>query len=613
MDVDDEERLQLDLVHRDHLAFQCKELNEALQKLFQAYDIDESGTVSFTEFVRLEIRHGLETGDLQRVLEAFPQISCADRNRTGVLQYSDFCKSRMRMLDSEAQTRKLKRVPTGEELAVLALGEAKRTIEERARMGCRYHIAIRKELKEIFEHWRISEDKGMSPIAWILGRADVKKKMGVPMSLKWMSEAAFTAAVGNKGMMVELDGFLRASFDYLEETYPSEAAAAALMLRQLRTYVESSPIPSTVKVDVFVLTALKPDFQLPSRARHDAQAYQRSAVFNLPTNLTLLEDLVSMLRLMLGIPSNKCLAVFGQLGDTLTRLTANNFKGQLERMALNEDPDSRQALFVKNVRLQPERLRLEPLRREEECLSLLHSATGSRWGFDWEVQILGKGLKAPPKLPWELSLSVGDSLVIRVPPTDSGMTLQIYMDMPGVLSSPVAQFVKKLGRSKSSKRTLKLQKAESEAGELKPQAPAGPAPAKRGRRTKPSAAQLAKSSTLRAANEDQLLVFVAQSEGSCTLFVEISWEHREEECTKMNSFGPSADASVARIGPLKVPVQKQSGKARAAMHWWNGFRWTGMQSSKRGPSGAASHRPQSASPQRARPSSAGKRPQSARR
>lgn len=610
----DDEQLHLDLVRSEHLAYQSKELNEALLKLFQAYDIDESGTVSSTEFVRLEIRHGLETGDLHRVFEAFPQVSCSDRKRDGMLRYSDFCKSRLRWLDSEQRTRKLKRVPTGEELAALALGEAKRTIEERARMGCRYHLAVRKELNDIFEHWRLFRGKGLSPVEWVVARAYVKAKVGIPASLNWLSEDNFVAADLKKDLSVQLDGFLNASFSFLEETYPNDASTAALMLRQLKHFVESQRRVATIKVlqaDVYVPKAQKPEFQLPSRCKHDMQAYEIVTDFKLPTDLTLLEDLLSILRLLLRIPSSKGLAIFCQHEEELTRLTDSNIKGQVERMALaNSSP----ALFVKNIRPQPERLRLEPPRREEECLPLLSSITGMRWALDWEVQTLGKGLRTPPKLPFDMTLGLGDALVIRIPATDAGMTTQVYMDTPGVLSYPVVQFVKKVGRSASSKRTLKLQKAEAEAGELKPQAPAGPAPSKRGRRTKPSGAKLARSPAARAANEDQLLVFVPLSEGSCTLFVEISWEHREQECLKANAYGPCAESSVTRIGPLKVPVHRQS-KHLNGTSWWNGLRWTGKQLSKKGRGtslGGPPSRPQSASPQRPRPASARSRPQSAR-
>ena len=41
--------------------------------LFQAYDIGESGTISCSDFVKLEIRNGLEQGDFEENREGLSQ------------------------------------------------------------------------------------------------------------------------------------------------------------------------------------------------------------------------------------------------------------------------------------------------------------------------------------------------------------------------------------------------------------------------------------------------------------------------------------------------------------------------------------------------------------
>ena len=62
--------------------------------LFHAYDIQESGTISCGDFVKLEIRNGFEQGDLKRILRAFPTLK-ADSISKGRLDFMDFCKARL--------------------------------------------------------------------------------------------------------------------------------------------------------------------------------------------------------------------------------------------------------------------------------------------------------------------------------------------------------------------------------------------------------------------------------------------------------------------------------------------------------------------------------------
>ena len=67
--------------------------------LFHAYDIQESGTISCGDFVKLEIRNGFEQGDLKRILRAFPTMSRADPISKGRLDFMDFCKTRLDSFD----------------------------------------------------------------------------------------------------------------------------------------------------------------------------------------------------------------------------------------------------------------------------------------------------------------------------------------------------------------------------------------------------------------------------------------------------------------------------------------------------------------------------------
>merc|ERR1712187_807315 len=72
--------------------------------------------------------------------------------------------------------------------------------------------------------------------------------------------------------------------------------------------------------------------------------------------------------------------------------------------------------------------------------------------------------------------------------------------------------------------------------------------------------------------------FVALKEGSCVLFVDLSWEDQEERlAVSKKLLTPSSDNSVARIGPIEVEVQKSAQKedrSKMPLMWWNGEQWS---------------------------------------
>ena len=79
-------------------------LLEALQRLFKAYDISESGKVSCSDFVKLEIRNGLDQGDPRRILQAFPKMLRADSSSSGMLNFLDFCAAQLAPPEQEGVT-----------------------------------------------------------------------------------------------------------------------------------------------------------------------------------------------------------------------------------------------------------------------------------------------------------------------------------------------------------------------------------------------------------------------------------------------------------------------------------------------------------------------------
>ena len=80
-------------------------LLDALQKLFKAYDINEAGKIACSDFVKLEIRNGLDQGDPRRILQAFPKMMRADASGSGMLNFLEFCAAQLALPDQDSAAR----------------------------------------------------------------------------------------------------------------------------------------------------------------------------------------------------------------------------------------------------------------------------------------------------------------------------------------------------------------------------------------------------------------------------------------------------------------------------------------------------------------------------
>eukprot|EP00416_Gambierdiscus_australes_P030349 CAMPEP_0171085854 /NCGR_PEP_ID=MMETSP0766_2-20121228/19185_1 /TAXON_ID=439317 /ORGANISM="Gambierdiscus australes, Strain CAWD 149" /LENGTH=211 /DNA_ID=CAMNT_0011543449 /DNA_START=15 /DNA_END=646 /DNA_ORIENTATION=+ len=164
-------------------------------------------------------------------------------------------------------------------------------------------------------------------------------------------------------------------------------------------------------------------------------------------------------------------------------------------------------LFVKNVRKRPSKLTRQPRAFLEERDSLLAKRSGQRWCLDWETQLVGEGQLLPPR---PLGLAVGDALIVEVP-VDCGAPLDryacsIFMDRTDVLSKPVDECIVPKAKKKPKKKT--------------------------------TAAPTADALTQ--------LTFVGLQEGTCVLFVDVSWEDQEEKLSlEHNLVRPVRENSVA--------------------------------------------------------------------
>ena len=77
-------------------------LLEALQSLFKAYDVQDSGNISCNDFVKLEIRNGLDQGDPRRILQAFPKMLRADSSGSGMMNFLEFCTAQITSTEASA-------------------------------------------------------------------------------------------------------------------------------------------------------------------------------------------------------------------------------------------------------------------------------------------------------------------------------------------------------------------------------------------------------------------------------------------------------------------------------------------------------------------------------
>jgi len=308
----------------------------------------------------------------------------------------------------------------------------------------------------------------------------------------------------------------------------------------------------------------KPDFQPPSKAwegekksAEESTTYKQVGEIKLPTHLATAAEVISLVRLTCGISTDTWLSIFflgpnvenpdGALPVTLLRDA--NTKGTLDFLS---KPKSTKRLYVKNVRPKPKRLAKQTLAYLEERENLLAKRTGNCWGIDWETQLVGAGSGYPRA--GEVPIVVGDAVVIEIPTTDQNQefnyTPSIYMDGTEVLSRPVEEVIEAKVKKKKKKKGADT--------EEKP--------------------------------PDNLLQlsFVGLQEGTCVMFVDISWEDQESKvCVDHQLPAPVKENSIARIGPISVDVQK-TGAAPASKDakpgektfmWWNGEKW----SNKKGP------------------------------
>eukprot|EP00928_Gymnodinium_smaydae_P081312 TRINITY_DN64860_c0_g1_i1.p1 TRINITY_DN64860_c0_g1~~TRINITY_DN64860_c0_g1_i1.p1 ORF type:complete len:563 (+),score=86.29 TRINITY_DN64860_c0_g1_i1:46-1734(+) len=542
----EEERQRRELQEKQR---QRDEVDNALKSLFAAYDLDDSGELTRCEYLRIETRIQFSSSDHFSENTVMANISKADRDCSGTIDFEEFRDRQMQNFCERDMTR--------EEIVKFLAEHTKKCHLERVRMGVRYNAEVRHLLKQIFTLFDVSGDGQLSPDEWISAQKCIAIEVCDVMDEEWLDQADFGNADADGDGQLSEDEFLEQAFSMFEGVKKNGDEIVKTLQRitmALRNKLES-PAEHTQTLDVMVQTAEAPSFQPPRSAWQDeptadddtrnAGAWKRQATICLPLTLNTLDDITGALRLVLQLPQETWLSVFFKGPRKVDSSPITLLRGSCARqgniesaLAYLAKPHACPRLYVKNVRKRPSKLVRQNKAFLDEREVLLSKLTGASWGIDWETQLIGEGAKQP----YPLELLVGDALIVEVPLTDDHCKFRfvstIFMDGCDVLSRPIDQNVAMVTKKKSKKKT-------SEQSE--------------------------------PPDELQKLSFVALAEGTCVLFVEVSWEDQEEVLAAARKLeAPVAENTIARIGPMQVTVKKMPSTARkreTGLQWWNGVKW----------------------------------------
>mmetsp|Transcript_11564 Transcript_11564/g.25430 ORF Transcript_11564/g.25430 Transcript_11564/m.25430 type:complete len:555 (+) Transcript_11564:208-1872(+) len=536
---------------------EAEEVETALQALFAAYDLDESGDISRDEFFKIEMRFAFESDEIYKAVSGAARMTRMDKDSSGTIDYEEF---RCRFMTNYAEMG-MSRAETIEHLNK----QTKMALLERARMGPRYHAGIRQVLRQIFYLFDTSGDGYLAPEEWVAAQKIVAMEVSDDFDEGWINEAAFSSADKDGNGVLDLAEFMESSFLMFEGVKKRADAILATLQRVVKVMEaqQSQTKKDTLPVEIWVQDQT-PIFMPPHSSWQDEGTeddpdrnmgkWRKEGEVALSMNLTTAEDVASFIRLLLKLPTDMWVSIFycgpprpdaGGL-RTVTLLRGErpgegNVQAMLQYLS---KPNADLRLFVKNIRKRPSKLTRQQRLFTDQRDQILQKKTGQSWGLDWETQLVGEGMKLPPR---PMVIKVGDALVIEVPQSDDHgeykYASSIFMDRTDVLSQPVDE-----------EPVVKAAKSKKKA----------------------------------VGEPDPLLQFsfVALKEGSCVLFVDLTWEDQEEKLALTKKIAtPVAENSQARIGPIEVVVEKngpggKNEKDKApALQWWNGEKWT----TKKGP------------------------------
>lgn len=512
----------------------------ACRALFEAYDIDESGELSRQEYLQIETRLAFEKGEVFNEKTTAAQITLADKDSSGQIDFHEFQTRNLRTLTELGMTEA--------EMIAHFSSMTRMALEERAKMGPRYHAGIRQMLKKIFRLYDVSGDGVLSPDEWVTAQKIIAAELNDDMDEGWIEEAAFLAADENGDGVVQFSEYMEASFSMFEGLKQRTDQIFADLQKVQKALERSKPETEPANVEIMLQAEDAKTFVSPLMATCGSDgAWLSGPSVRLPGNLKTAEEVSELVRLSLRIPAASWISLYfiGPTTDKplapVTLLRDSNAEEAVDYLA---KPQAQQRLFVKNSRQRPTRLSHQPSVWLEEADAIMSRRTGESLAFDWETQLLGAAKGKLPPMP--LPITIGDAVMVEVPSTQGSgqysFATKAYMDATQVLSAPVEAVVEVKAKKKKKKKAPD----------------AGPAP-----------------------DAPVQLNFVGLKEGKCVLFVEISWEDQEEKlCATQGVEQPCAENSIYRIGPIEVDVQKPESrisgskdKTAPPIRWWTGDKW----------------------------------------
>jgi len=605
------------------------EMNAAFYRLFQAYDVDDSGFVSLRGYLKMHIRQCLYEGREFEPGTALTWMSTAKREDEDPKLQLDSCRFQEHQISWYKESEKFR---TNWDLVRKAHDDADQIFSIRSQMGARFDAKIRYALKDIFASINDTKDGKLKPGELILARTYVQPVLMArrrqDLVENWFGEIAFLRADCRHDGFITMQTFLEISFAAFEAEYRSGIDACGEMveavLRALRA-TDPSDLVLSVPVDVYSPFKKRTFFFSPENATvlHHAHGkdFKKREGVQIPMSLTKPEDLASIMRMHLHLkPGCLLSSIFCSGGNaargprdctqepeceqedicrayvtlmtpsrSLADWTDDNRIGSIKAsLALCQQPmRTGRGFYIKNVRSPPQNLMPQSVSWLSDDPALAQRIVdGPQFCFNWKAQLLGIGVGVPTAV----KCHVNDTIIIEVPQTSADgafrYTYNVLMESPGtVLAYPRAMIAlpaqrrqgrpKSAGKQKHGQTIIPLEKLEAPTGaEDGPQPPVN-------------------------------IALCVQNSGVSSFCVEVCWESCEGEFAEDNKHArPLSHNSIGRIGPILVKVLKEKdrpfrrelyqttapkkygtgdvqettapkkhSKSDTLQKWWNGGKW----------------------------------------
>jgi hypothetical protein len=568
-----------------------KQVDAKLQELFDTFDIDLDHKIGKKEWVWIDMGVCFDTGGQYDAHSRAERFNNMDVDHAGQISFGAFKERLTRIWDREGWSQEQRLSELEKEIQIVQ--------EERIRLGPRYNPAVRAKLLKLFDAYSCGTKRPVQyilPSDWIEGQRTLAVLNELDPS--WVNELRFYIGNVDGTGKLTVDQYLEAMFKAFDEYEkgadgaPDEAKRALIppmldaMLKKLNgrdrpTIVnihvhvrqeKPSPRPPDPTLKPYPIGVINPDLAngIPGsymppvdKKNKGANELLKNAACewtelkvvpedpNLPTEWlavglnSSIRELEAIIRMYLHVDPKWAMAFLTVKDGKVESVGSDS--GMREFLKAAQDAPRKEPikLWVKNLRsiFTSVAVPIDLLSlTEEEQNELYGTQPGVRHGLDYDFFTI-KQVTYPPE---ELTLKVGDALVIKSPVTLATNTYtlvhRIYV----------------AGKDETGK-DLMGQPIEEK---VEPKVKKGKPP------------------------KDAAIFFtlVAQAVGSAQVLVEINWEAEEPNlCEKLGHQEVFQCDSVCRIGPFTVKIEDMEGKkappANAAglapIEFWNGEQYGG--------------------------------------